>query len=101
MTNVVAIVVLNILGYYSPLRQLIRNGIDAGLVPAANKHLVTFVDAPSSDPDVHEAFDWGAAALDALAAWRAPAVHTFNLDWTVRAPAPNGAPRTGTPLQAA
>jgi hypothetical protein len=38
---------------------------------------------------------------DALAAWRAPAVHTFNLDWTVRAPAPNGAPRTGTPLQAA
>jgi hypothetical protein len=91
--------VLNVLGYYAPLRQLIRNGIDAGLVPRANKHLVAFVDGPSSDPDAHEAFDWGAAALAALDAWRPPPAPAFKLDWTVKAPAPDGAPRSGTPLE--
>lgn len=65
-----AIVVLNVLSYYEPLRQLIRNGVEAGFINRKNESLVTFVDGPS-DHASHETFDWGRAALDVVDSWSA------------------------------
>ncbi|KAI0345081.1 hypothetical protein BDW22DRAFT_1353927 [Trametopsis cervina] len=64
------IVVLNVLSYYEPLRQLIRNGVEAGFINRKNESLVTFVDGPS-DHASHETFDWGRAALDVVDSWTA------------------------------
>jgi hypothetical protein len=63
-----AIILLNVLSYYEPLRQLIRNGIEEGFIPADNESFVIFVNGPDAHSQ-HEAFDWGAAGLSALARW--------------------------------
>lgn len=65
-----AILVLNVLSYYEPLRQLIRNGVEEGFINARNEQLVMFIDGPSDHAE-HESFDWGRAALDVLDSWRA------------------------------
>jgi hypothetical protein len=96
-----AIVILNVLSYYTPLRQLIRNGIQEGLIPSQNKHLLVFVDCPSSDPEDHEDYDWGQAAINALQAWQPPAKKHFTLDWTLKVPGPDGETRRQTALDGA
>jgi hypothetical protein len=78
---------------------MIRNGIEAGLIPAQNKQLLIFVDCPSSDPEEQEAFDWGGAALQALESWTAPAEKAFRFDWSVRMPTADGAERRGSTLE--
>ncbi|OCH89088.1 hypothetical protein OBBRIDRAFT_794597 [Obba rivulosa] len=76
------ILVLNILGFYDPLRELIRNGVRAGFITARNEALVHFVDGPSAHEE-HAEFDWGAAAIKALDNWKRPE-HSHFYDWTVR-----------------
>ncbi|KIP10295.1 hypothetical protein PHLGIDRAFT_65858 [Phlebiopsis gigantea 11061_1 CR5-6] len=75
-------IVVNVLGYYDPLRQLIRNGVREGFIAARNEKLVLFVDGPESYAD-HEAFDWGKAALDTLDGWQAGNYEVY-YDWTKR-----------------
>ncbi|KAJ7199836.1 hypothetical protein GGX14DRAFT_171586 [Mycena pura] len=74
------IIVINVLGYFEPLRQLIRSGIAEGFIPANNEEFVLFVDGPA-DHDEHETFDWGAAALETLVAWDGGAVKPL-FEWT-------------------
>ncbi|KAJ7038807.1 hypothetical protein C8F04DRAFT_1179476 [Mycena alexandri] len=62
------IILMNVLSYYEPLRQLIRNGIEEGFIPADNESFVVFVNGPASHSE-HKTFDWGAAGLAALASW--------------------------------
>ncbi|KAJ7150803.1 hypothetical protein C8R46DRAFT_1305626 [Mycena filopes] len=62
------IILMNVLGYYEPLRQLIRNGLEEGFIPADNESFVIFVNGPEAHSE-HEAFNWGAAGLAALASW--------------------------------
>ncbi|KAJ7613103.1 hypothetical protein FB45DRAFT_981825 [Roridomyces roridus] len=62
------IVLINVHGYFEPLRQLIRNGIAEGFIPADNENFVIFVDGPQ-DRLGHETFDWGRAGLAALEGW--------------------------------
>ncbi|KAJ7138244.1 hypothetical protein C8R44DRAFT_695370 [Mycena epipterygia] len=62
------IVLMNVLSYFDPLRQLIRNGIAEGFIPADNEKFVIFVNGPEAHSE-HETFDWGAAGLAALAGW--------------------------------
>lgn len=78
----IAVVVLNILSFFEPLRQLVRNGIQAGFIQAKNENLIIFVDGPS-DPKEHENFDWGIAAIAALDDWRKNDFD-FKYDWTKR-----------------
>ena len=73
---------LNVLSFYEPLRQLIRNGIKAGFIQAQNEHLITFVDGPA-DMKEHEEYDWGTAALAALDKWE-KSDRTYNYDWSKR-----------------
>ncbi|KAJ3516718.1 hypothetical protein NLJ89_g945 [Agrocybe chaxingu] len=63
-----AVVLLNVLSFWEPLRVLIKSSIDAGFIRPASESLVLFVDGPVA-PEDHESFDWGKAALDALKAW--------------------------------
>ncbi|KAF8531625.1 hypothetical protein JB92DRAFT_2849290 [Gautieria morchelliformis] len=74
------VVILNVLGFYEPLRDLIRSGIRTGFIPAKNEGLMIFVDGPS-DLTAHETFDWGTPALVALRNWNNPGFD-FGFDWT-------------------
>ncbi|KAJ7254811.1 hypothetical protein C8J57DRAFT_1076033, partial [Mycena rebaudengoi] len=62
------IILMNVLSHFEPLRQLMRNGIAEGFIPADNESFVIFVDGPKKHSE-HETFDWGEAALAALAGW--------------------------------
>ncbi|KZT70187.1 hypothetical protein DAEQUDRAFT_764927 [Daedalea quercina L-15889] len=74
------IVVINALGFYSPLRDLIRNGVEAEFITPTNANLVRFVDGPPDHAE-HEDFDWGKAALDVLDNWTFPE-RTHFYDWS-------------------
>ncbi|KAI0956704.1 hypothetical protein AcW1_005318 [Taiwanofungus camphoratus] len=89
------IVVVNVLGYFNPLRELVRNGFREGFIAAANEHLVQFIDGPS-DLEAHADFDWGKAAVEALDAWK-PTERTHFYDWTKKGPGEEG---TKDPLEA-
>ncbi|KAJ7702206.1 hypothetical protein B0H17DRAFT_1043179 [Mycena rosella] len=76
------VVLLNVLSFFEPLRQLINNGIEYGFIKPASKDLVVFVDGPSSQ-DEHASFDWGEAGLKALEGWQRDAEEGL-FDWTAR-----------------
>lgn len=72
------VVILNVLGFYSPLRALIKGAVASGFIKPINERLVIFIDSPSGiDP---AGFDWGTAALAALDSWSPPGPGIFS--WT-------------------
>ncbi|KAJ6579366.1 hypothetical protein B0H10DRAFT_2235758 [Mycena sp. CBHHK59/15] len=77
------IILMNVLSYFDPLRQLIRNGIGEGFIPADNESFVIFVNGPEAHAE-HETFDWGAAGLAALASWDSSAAKPL-FAWTEKA----------------
>ncbi|BGP41685.1 hypothetical protein JCM10449v2_005676 [Rhodotorula kratochvilovae] len=64
------VVLLNINGFYSPLRQFINNAIDSGFISESNRNFLVFVDGPSTTRPVPASFDWGQAALQAIKEWK-------------------------------
>ncbi|KAJ7632134.1 hypothetical protein FB45DRAFT_911604 [Roridomyces roridus] len=76
------VVLLNVLSFFEPLRQLIDNGIQFGFIKPASKNLILFVDGPSSTAE-QEGFNWGEAALEALETWQRDAGDAL-FDWTVK-----------------
>ncbi len=76
---------MNVLSYYNPLRELIRNGVKEGFIASRNEQLIIFVDGPE-DLAEHENFDWGKAALGVLEQWREEGARSDDLlyDWTQR-----------------
>jgi hypothetical protein len=91
-----AVVLVNVLGFYDPLRTLIHSAIRDGFIEPANTRLVLFVDGPPNlhpnttaipkeDPEwikAHEEFDWGTAALKALDEWdREVGFRKYPFDW--------------------
>lgn len=101
-THCPAVVLLNVLDYYTPLRAWITSGVSGGLIAPQNEALVVVVDGPSSsDAAAHEAFDWGTAALEALDGWKRPEKAVYFYDWTLKMPTKEGEEEgTQTPLQA-
>ncbi|KAG9086305.1 hypothetical protein FS749_003733 [Ceratobasidium sp. UAMH 11750] len=69
------VIVLNVLGYYEPLRQMIQIGVRAGFIKPQNASFVTILDAPSDG-------DWGAALLEALRTWKPDAGAGYKWTWT-------------------
>ncbi|KAF8078072.1 lysine decarboxylase-domain-containing protein [Lyophyllum atratum] len=76
------VVLLNVLSFFDPLRQLIKNGIKEGYISPSNEKLIVFVDGPSSQ-DEHENFDWGMAALQAIETWQGDNIKAM-FDWKKR-----------------
>ena len=73
---------MNVLGFWNPLRELIRNGVKSGFILEKNEKLLRFVEGPE-DPAEHENFDWGKGAIEALDKWEAvTASHFYN--WHLR-----------------
>lgn len=66
-----AVVLLNIQGFYTPLRDLVRTAVSSGFIRADNEDLLVFVDEPESSSESSEEFDWGKAALKAAQKWHA------------------------------
>ncbi|KAI9454294.1 hypothetical protein BJY52DRAFT_1122850 [Lactarius psammicola] len=70
------VVIMNVLGYYNPLRALIKGAVASGFIKPINERLVVFIDCPPGiDPT---SFDWGTAAIAALDAWSPPGPGRFN-----------------------
>lgn len=67
-------IVLNALGYYEPLKQLIQNGVKAGFIKPSNASLVSVVDPPADG-------DWGQAVIKALEAWKPDAEAGYKWNW--------------------
>jgi len=87
------IILVNVLSYWEPLRQLIRSGIREGFIPPTSENIVVFVDGPGADApaEANETFDWGAAAIKAIEEWKhelAPSPYKY--DWTRGTNASNG-----------
>lgn len=47
---------------------MIKKSIEAGFIRPCSERLVIFIDGPE-DPQEHESFDWGGAALAAIDGW--------------------------------
>jgi len=74
------VLVLNVRNYFSPLRELVRNGIEAGFIPEANAALLVVVNGPD-DLALHDTFDWGSAAIKALEEWKPPVWAGYGFKW--------------------
>ncbi|GAA5856069.1 hypothetical protein JCM8547_002965 [Rhodosporidiobolus lusitaniae] len=98
--HVKPVVLLNVNGFYSPLRDFIENAIQSGFIAEKNRNFLVFVDSPSSssspsqpfsgaslsstssssaattqpspipEADGGDEFDWGRAALSAIREWQ-------------------------------
>ncbi|GEM10097.1 cytokinin riboside 5'-monophosphate phosphoribohydrolase LOG family protein [Rhodotorula toruloides] len=58
------VVLLNINGFYSSLRDFINHAILSGFISESNRNFLVFVDQPESG-------DWGDAALQVIDEWKA------------------------------
>ena len=74
-------ILLNVLGFWNPLRHLLQKAIDDGFVQPRNASLIDFVDGPK-DYKKHETFDWGGAALEALRSWDESKPFKLPFHWT-------------------
>ncbi|EEB96381.1 hypothetical protein MPER_04495, partial [Moniliophthora perniciosa FA553] len=54
----IAVILLNVLGFYDPIQQQIRNSIEAGFIQPYNESLIIFVNGPSNKGDLAE-YNWG------------------------------------------
>ncbi|KAJ7221723.1 hypothetical protein GGX14DRAFT_559204 [Mycena pura] len=75
------VILLNVLSFFEPLRQLIDNGVQYGFIKPTSKDLIVFVDGPSEHSE-HDSFNWGEAALVALDNWKRDVDGLFV--WTTR-----------------
>ncbi|KAF8334148.1 uncharacterized protein EI90DRAFT_3051243 [Cantharellus anzutake] len=73
------VVLLNVCGYYEPLKLLISKGLEYGFIKQDFASLVVFVE-PTEDV-VDENFDWGEATLSALNSWKMPEVGGIFKNW--------------------
>ncbi|KAI0062008.1 hypothetical protein BV25DRAFT_1825875 [Artomyces pyxidatus] len=64
------VVLVNVLGFFDPLRALVRGAIKGGFIRPQSERLVIFVDGPA-DHSEHEDFDWGSATLAEFDRWEA------------------------------
>lgn len=69
------------LGYWDPLRLLIKRGIESGFIPSKNERLVTFIDGPA-DHAAHADYDWGADVARTLEAWMPNPWTGYDYDWS-------------------
>ncbi|KAG8983465.1 hypothetical protein FRB90_006010 [Tulasnella sp. 427] len=64
------VVLVNVNGFYEPLRALIEGAIQDNFIQEKSRSLVTFVGPTDGQSPAN--FDWGRAAVEALEAWKVP-----------------------------
>jgi len=75
------VILVNVLNFWEPLRQLIKSSISHGFIKPVSESIIIFVDGPS-DLALHEEFDWGAATIKALDEWKPVSAPALPFDWT-------------------
>ncbi|KAI9433832.1 hypothetical protein H4582DRAFT_2160321 [Lactarius indigo] len=70
------VVIMNVLGFYDPLRAQIKGAVASGFIKPVNERLVIFIDGPPGIDPMR--FDWGTAALSALDTWSPPGPGIFS-----------------------
>jgi len=78
------VVLLNVNGFYRCLHTFVRGAVSSGFINQSNEGLMVLVDAPA--PEESEGFNWGEAALQAVAEWHNHKTGTggviqYSLDW--------------------
>ena len=81
LTQTTAVVLVNVLGYFEPIRSLIENGIKDGFIQQAGVNPIKFVDGPPDHSD-HESFDWGGALLEEIDSWKWRPEFGPTFEWT-------------------
>lgn len=71
------IVLLNVNGFYSPLRELVKVALESGFIRPGYDGILKYVEKPEGD----ENFDWGVAALEALSTWTPPKSGPYYTKW--------------------
>jgi hypothetical protein len=79
--SLLAIIIVNVLNYFSSLRTQLSKGVDIGFIHPDNLALVTFVDGPDNEAE-HADYDWGTAVIGALNNWKPGGWEGYGLDWT-------------------
>ncbi|KAG9047603.1 hypothetical protein FS837_001861 [Tulasnella sp. UAMH 9824] len=72
------VIILNVNGFYEPLRTLIDGAIKEAFIQENGRRLVTFIDPPPGVAAID--FDWGQAAVDAIDSWEGPETSLFTWD---------------------
>ncbi|KAI5449486.1 hypothetical protein NCC49_004631 [Naganishia albida] len=72
------VVVLNVNGFYSPLRAQIELAVAEGFITPANTSLIKFVDLQAGDDEER---DWGKRCMEALESWVWDESAGYNLQW--------------------
>lgn len=75
------VVLINVLGYWDPLRALVKQGIASGFIHPQNEGLITWIDGPA-DRAAHADYDWGAEVVRVLDAWRPNGWTGYGFDWS-------------------
>lgn len=78
-----AVVLVNVLGFYSSLRELVQTAVRSGFIREENLGLLVFVDGPS-DLSQHSVFDWGSTTLEAIDSWSPPEWSGFGFKWSTK-----------------
>lgn len=76
-----AIIVVNVLNYYAPLRAQLIKAAEVGFINPVNIGFITFVDGPADEAE-HADYDWGSAVIEALKHWKPVEWEGYGLDWT-------------------
>ncbi|GAA5889417.1 hypothetical protein JCM8208_007870 [Rhodotorula glutinis] len=79
------VVLLNVNGFYSSLREFINNAISSGFIFESNRAFLVFVDGPSTANPLPSSFDWGQAALEAIRRWKelgSGGATPYSFEWT-------------------
>jgi len=72
---------INVLGYWEPLRALIQNAEEHGFIHPKNVHLIQFINGPT-DKSQHVDYDWGADVVKFLDQWQRHDWDGFGFDWS-------------------
>ncbi len=74
------VLILNINGFYTPLRQQISKAVEAGFISQLNSSLMRFVDL--EEGEVEGKVDWGRKGVEALEGWKWEEGAGYDLKWT-------------------
>ena len=76
------VVLVNIDGFYSPLREFVRGAIKSGFIKKDNESFLVFVEPPTASESAASEWDWGKAAVEAVREWhRTEKGQAYQLKW--------------------
>ncbi|KAG7561974.1 hypothetical protein FFLO_02614 [Filobasidium floriforme] len=73
------VVVLNVNGFYTPLKQQIELAVQEGFIAPANMSLIEFVDLEARDDPM---LDWGKRGMEAVERWSVDDSAGYQLSWS-------------------